>query len=66
VHGLTPQEVTGTVAPLVKALLQDPYADVRAAALRQVAAVGERSAWCRGQGGGRCVEVLLFAVGREF
>lgn len=41
VADLSPQEVAAAILPLLKALLKDSYADVRAAALRQAPAVGE-------------------------
>jgi hypothetical protein len=40
---LKPADVAIAVVPLLRGLLRDPYADVRAAALRQVASVGESS-----------------------
>jgi hypothetical protein len=42
VQDLPPDEVVSTLVPLLRKLLTDAYSDVRAAALRQVAAVGER------------------------
>jgi hypothetical protein len=42
VSDLKPKDVASIVLPLLTSLLKDPYGDVRAAALRQVPAVGER------------------------